>query len=241
MKKNSNNQKNINFNKEINEKISNLEKRIPEIIAERNKPRYSIHEDTPGLNYEAITNILEEIGKGIDYGLALENHKDIMNKLSELACYVASTYRYAQEEISEEKAKIESKLEKFFNEKPKGLIGQGYEIFPANDGGKKIYFNGENVLNLGNDASFSNKPANQEIISYLIKEKIDDCIDKGNQYRYRIKFFNIKTKESKEIFEKHAWDREESLRVSCPETLENNIITFVVSSGDTHETKKIKI
>ena len=227
------------FNKSILSMISNLEKDVPKIMKDRQKPQFSRHSDTPGFDHSRITRIIKEISSGINNGLSLENHKEILSKLDFLSYYVASTYKYAQLEISESMSKVTAKLEKFFGEIPEGLIGEGFEIFQDHTRGKRIYHNGKYLFSLDSSAIFSKESSNGSVIAYLMKYKLGERFDRGVQNKYEIKVYHLETGKTDDIFEDHAYEGDRQLSVSLPEIQDSNVVFEIISDG-VREVKKIK-
>lgn len=226
------------FNEKINYHIIKLETKLPEV--RKRIDRYYVHKErgpVPGFDFNEITNILEKISDGCDHKIKLENYEDIMSRINELSRFVSEDYAFANRDISKLESEVLVKLQNLFDQKPEGLTGDGLELFSNGANGTNIYHDGEYQLSVGSDARFSSKPSNHEKISYLTENRIDTSSIRGDQYRYQVYSFDIKTKELKEVFEIHSWIQEQPLLVSTPEVSENGEIIFKVYL-DGEETEK---
>lgn len=237
---------------EIFEKVvSILEKRTDKNIERVEEHRKSWRHEhpamrgtfEPGLTKEEDMNIksrLNFLSSAAAQGLILPDYKDRIKKINSVIDYIPSGY-YVDRVISRMRKDIEEVallLEKLSNEKK--ITGKGLEFVNSEyTQGKQVYLDGELIGSFDN-AEFSEKPTNGEVVAWVTHEVIDRNNITGTQNR-DIAYAWKKGVGTKEIFEDHAWSSERYLRVSAPKVDSDGTIKIEVTSGDKTEKKDFKI
>lgn len=187
------------------------------------------------------------LGDALKAGIVLSDYQERLKKISDTID--KSTYnndsgyvsvRSDRDEFRAKLAKLESKMDEISGKKER-VSGKGLEIVKSKAGGLVIaYLDGELIGSL-EQARFSKKPTNGEVVAWLRYEVMDRDRITGVQDKYMIWAWKKGMKQPEEIYEIHKWSTEGDYSVSVPEVEKNGTIKFLIVEEGEKKEKSLKV